>query len=272
MKTIYYNQEKIRKQTNSQFDQWYEDFKKFISIQNLPSYHLDFYYSKEYCTASCVHPEDPINDIHVINVNELLLPTHGQNAKSIAFHEFTHIYDSAYFYKLFGKYKRENITLPYSEYHASQIQIMCAINMKNVHDDAKVNLYDRVYDGLLAKKFTVQSYIQYINNDFTQTIAYYYSTKCTTPIESRFIDILRHITYYFGIIDFISSRLGNNSYIENKYDYITDKIGGKIILLHNKLLDFNCDNLQDYNYLYELWIRIGIDITKALKLFLKQYP
>ena len=265
MKTIYYNQEKIRKQTKIQFDQWYEDFKKFISIQNLPPYRLDFYYSKEHCTSSCIHPEDPLHGVHIINVNELLFPTHGQNAKSIAFHEFTHIYDSAYFYKLFGKYKHKNITTPYSEYHASQIQIMCAINMRNDHDDIMINLSDRVYDGLLTKKFTVQSYIQYVNNDFIQTIDYYYSPKCATPIESRFIDILRHITYYFGIIDGISHHLVNKSYIENKYDYIVNTIGDDIQILHDKLKSFNSTNLQDYCFLYELWIQIGIKITNTLK-------
>lgn len=269
MKPIHYNQNKIKEQTKKQFDQWYDEFKKFILIKNIPSYHLDFYYSKEHCTSCCIHPEDPINGIHIINVNELLLLTYGQNAKSIAYHEFTHIYDSAYFYKLFGKCKRENITLPYSEYHASQNQMMCAFNMKSIHDDKIVNMSDRVYDGLMTQRFTVQSYIKYINNDIEQTIDYYYSTKCTVPIESRFIDILRHITYYFGIVDVISSRLENNSYIENKYDYITGKIGDNIILLHKKLLDFNRDNLQDYNYLYELWIRIGFDITKTLKLTTK---
>ena len=147
--------------------------------------------------------------------------------------------------------------------------MMCAFNMKSIHDDKIVNMSDRVYDGLMTQRFTVQSYIKYINNDIEQTIDYYYSTKCTVPIESRFIDILRHITYYFGIVDVISSRLENNSYIENKYDYITGKIGDNIILLHKKLLDFNRDNLQDYNYLYELWIRIGFDITKTLKLTTK---
>lgn len=265
MKPIHYNQNKIKEQTKKQFDQWYDEFKKFILIKNIPSYHLDFYYSKEHCTSCCIHPEDPINGIHIINVNELLLLTYGQNAKSIAYHEFTHIYDSAYFYKLFGKCKRENITLPYSEYHASQNQMMCAFNMKSIHDDKIVNMSDRVYDGLLTKRFTVQSYIKYINNDLTQTIDYYYSTKCTVPIESRFIDILRHITYYFGIIDTLSRHIINKSYIENKYDYIANTVGADVQILHDKLKSFNSANLQDYCFLYELWIQIGIKITNTLK-------
>lgn len=265
MKTIYYNQEKIRKRTRSQFSQWYDEFKKFISATNLPSYRLDFYSSKYHCTLSCIHPEDPIHDIHVISVNELLLATHGESAKPIAFHEFTHIYDSAYFYKLFGNQEHRNIITPYSEYHASQIQTMCALCMESIFDDKPLTLHDRVQEGLVTERFTVQSYIQYINDDIIQTIDYYYSDNCTDPIESRFIDILRHITYYFGIIDVISCHLVYNSYIENKCDYITSKIGNDIQILHDKLNSFNCDNLQNYYSLYDLWIRIGIEVTSALK-------
>ena len=111
----------------------------------------------------------------------------------------------------------------------------------------------------------MQSYIKYINNDLTQTIDYYYSTKCTVPIESRFIDILRHITYYFGIIDTLSRHIINKSYIENKYDYIANTVGADVQILHDKLKSFNSANLQDYCFLYELWIQIGIKITNTLK-------
>ena len=101
MKTIYYNPIMIKEQTKITFNQWYNEFKNFISEQNLPQFELKFYYSKEKCTTVCEHPDDPITGVHTIVVNELLLQTHGLNAKSIAFHEFTHIYDQAYFFKLF---------------------------------------------------------------------------------------------------------------------------------------------------------------------------
>lgn len=265
MNTIHDNQTKIREKTKAQFDKWYDEFKKFLSIQNLPLYHLDFYYSKEYCTSSCAHPEDPINDTHVIKINELLLPTHGQNAKPIAFHEFTHIYDSAHFYKLFGKHKHENLTTPYSEYHASQIQTICALGMESVSDNKMIRLSDRVYEGILTQSFTVQSYISYVNNNFVETIDYYFSTNCVQPINSRFINILRHITYYYGIIDTISLHLDNKSNMENKYAYLMNKIGDCIQVLHSKLVSFDPNMLHDYDDLYELWIQIGIKITKTLK-------
>lgn len=260
---IQYNSEDLQKKTRKIFKEWYEEYKRFIGEANLPKYDLKFYYNTEHCRSSCDHPNDPINEIHIITINELLLPTHGENAKAIAFHEFTHIFDSVQFYQFFRHPDIKNYNLAYTEFHAVQVQLKCAFGFEQEYDNKQIISTDLVRDGEKTKD--VNTYIQYIKINLVKTINYLYGTTCDIPIDVRFVEVIRHSIYYCAIAEFF------NCYMLEKVDFdCTDNflkivLGNRIECLFAKLKNFNIYDLKDYKYTFDLWLDIGKKITHDIK-------
>ena len=243
-----------RKHTKSYFDKWYKEYQNFMEWENAPNYKLKFYYSKEYCSS--YYKKDK-NNLHTITVNELLLPTHHSNAKAIAYHEFTHIYDHC------NIIDDDNYLSICGEYHAVNIQMKCALNFKSENDDIKINETDLVYDGI--NSLTVKDYLLYITKDAKVTIESYLDKNDINGI----INALRQTIYYFSKIDFFSKYMLDIQSVSECYDlfFLTKIFGVDIVSLHILLQKNNIYNKNQLLEMHNLICKIGSDYLKHNKMF-----
>lgn len=243
-----------RKHTKSYFDRWYKEYQTFMKWDNAPNYKLNFYYSKEYCTSYYKKDE---NGLHTITVNELLLPTHHNNTKAIAYHEFTHIYDRC------NIVDNDNYLNICDEYHAVNIQMKCALNFKSVDDDIKITETDLVYDGINPR--TVKDYLLYITKDTKVTIEYYLNKNDINSV----IDAIRHTIYYFSQIDFFNEYILDIKNLSKYYDlfFLTKIFGVDIATLHILLQKSNIYNKNHLLEMHNLICKIGSDYLKHNKMF-----
>lgn len=257
-----YNSEIIRIQTEIEFEKWYQEYKQFIGYDDLDTFKLEFYYSKEHCTSWCEHPNSRIEP-HIIHINELLLLTHGINAKATAFHEFTHIYDHC---KLLQNIKltkddKNGLLLAYTEYHAVTIQMMIALRFQSIQENKVIKMTDIVYDEV--KTQNVKEYLD------TQT----YNAKITTKayLEKMSvkdaIEAIRHTIYYFAMVDFFRKYIDDKQMVEQYIDlhYFTKLFGTDIVVLHLLLDKCNIDNIDDFKKIKHLYCKIGSDYLKNNK-------
>ncbi len=111
--------------TQKYFKLWYEEYKDFVNVKDLPDIKIEPYINTE--SESCYVEHRVEGDI--IHVNQLNYYVLGENAtKSIAFHEFTHVYDY-YLLQQNNIVDENNCAFIYHEYHATIIEMMCALKI-----------------------------------------------------------------------------------------------------------------------------------------------
>lgn len=235
-----------KKYTKSCFDNWYKEYQTFMRWNDAPSYELEFYYSKDHCTSYYNKDE---NGTHIITINELLIPTHRNNAKAIAFHEFTHLFDRC---NINGDDTLLNIC---GEYHAVIVQMKCAMNFKMVDDNIIISENDVVYDGI--KTYNVRDYIKYITHNVKFTIEDYLSHID----EEHILEAIRHSIYYFAQIDFFNDHIDNKKDICGLYDlfFITKIFGVDIAVLHILLQKLDSSNKNQLSEIQSWICKIGND-------------
>lgn len=106
---------------------------------------------------------------HTLNVWEKLWIS-GGNAEHIVFHELTHICDT----EKYVKNKETNVAIKgYTEYHASQIEMIRALGWKSINDEVPFSLTKNInlfldncslYEYVLVPKLTAEKLIA--RNDF----------------------------------------------------------------------------------------------------------
>ena len=250
----YYNRNKVREDTKKKFKEWYQTYAEFMNVIDLPKYKLDFYYSKEHCTSSCTHPKNA-DGFHKINVNELLIPTHGDNARAIAYHEFTHIYDHHYLLQNMSEEDKNGILLAYTEYHATMVQMKTALSFKTEDENKNIAIQDIVYDGIKTK--SVKDYIEYQTFDVKETIDDYFNKRDT----ENMINVVRHTIYYFAQADFFLKYCEDKKEILQHMDlhYFTEKFGMDIVTLHLYLQKIDVSKIDDFEKIFYLMCKIGSD-------------
>lgn len=113
-------------------DRFEKEYLKFMCIENFPKYKIEFFESKmdEVNAAGfgavAQTKYNPKTDEHTLYICSNL-----ELKKYIIFHEFTHILDAEMYAK------RDSTRYVYlsgfTEYHASQVELMCLLGAKNVH-------------------------------------------------------------------------------------------------------------------------------------------
>ena len=241
----------IKIQTKLCFDKWYKEYQKFMGWNDAPKYKLKFYYSKEHCTS---YHDIEKNNLHIISINELLIPTHHNNAKAIAFHEFTHIYDHCnmnddYLLNICG------------EYHAVSIQMKCALNFKSINDKVQIKETDLVYDGI--KTQCVKDYLIYITKDAKDTIKYLLNRNDV----KHFIEAIRHSIYYFAKVDFFVKYIEDIKRISMYYDifFLTKLFGVDIVALHILLQKLDLSDKEKLSEIHNLICEMGAKYIKDNK-------
>lgn len=190
---------------NQKIQEYYNQYKVFVKNINLPNIVPVFDISKAHINASFAYIDvDELNNSTIIlYIDENLFQYNERFCKSILFHEFTHVLDGVQTFKkirLSDIEKFNKIMATYSEYHASQIEILCNIGYKKVKPISKrFNISDKVYfkDDLVD----IENYIIYplanasviLNKD-----KYAYFDLKDIEYNIKYLMAEKSIMYYLG--------------------------------------------------------------------------
>lgn len=170
----------------------YKDFKKFMCYDELPNFVVNY-------VDSTVSPQ--------INYNAQILPYHkpiilnvninsikSENFKATLVHEFTHLYDYSIISKWYTDIEMKDFMKLYSEYHASQIQILynykIVETVQDIVDKTKVK-----FEWVHLPVQRAQQYGKYIEK------------YCNNPSTENFYDMKVTYMYACGASSLLSTIL-----------------------------------------------------------------
>lgn len=239
--------------TKSSFKKWYGEFKKFMEIDFMPKMEVILYNDPNTPRCSVEHPTQRTG-IHKVTANQLLIPIYGEKAtRPIAFHEFTHIYDDYYLLTSMNNSEKHKYIWAYTEYHASYIEMMCALDFENINNIRRVTLDSIIHLGRGTK--TLKNYLTQEKKDVILT----FNTYMKNPTDELAVDAIRFMVYYFAKLDFLEK------YCPDGVEYFD--IGNTFAVksvetsndLHKKLQRVNANELSTFKEVYELTIQMGVD-------------
>lgn len=181
---------------------YYNEYKKFINNKELPEINPiikddknDIFPSYAYIDRECLEAE-PIP----LYVSSKLLTYKEQFYKSILYHEFTHIFDYHISFSGMDKETKNKLMAIYSEYHASQIEILAnlgytrAYNVLNRFDmGRKLVSENEVVDVENYLLFPLSSSLTVIDND-----AMAYFELSNFEYSKKYAQSLANVIYYLG--------------------------------------------------------------------------
>lgn len=129
---------------------YYIDFCKFIGIANMPQLYIYNLSKNDRTVAQMKISEDK----YILQTNKLTIITMGQRAIPILYHEFTHIYDDIL---LYPKITNRMSIIPFTEFHATYIQMMVATGFDSYKNNKKISLATGIKDGV--HNCTLREYI-----------------------------------------------------------------------------------------------------------------
>lgn len=116
-----------------QIDNYIDEYTDFVGIQNFPAYDLQFKAvskskadNQGYEVLACTSYQAEIQK-HILEVS-----TNVELSKHLMFHEFTHMMDSE-LYVNGDKYRYVGVS-GYTEYHASQVELMLLLGANAIND------------------------------------------------------------------------------------------------------------------------------------------
>ena len=146
----------ILKLIEQQLALYEEEYKKFMGTNQFPKYELQF---NE--VSLNVADNYGFNSVAFAayqtqtNKHTLVVSTNLKLSKHVIFHEFTHIYDSYRYVK--GDKVRYAGLSGFTEYHASQVELMQLLNVENIDDSFTFSM-DSIINTISGKK-SVKQYI-----------------------------------------------------------------------------------------------------------------
>ncbi len=190
---------------NNLFNEFRNEFLNFINEPNIEFPEIFAKEAKEDCREQTLAYVDRIelyNPVVNIYYNKNLTSCVFQYQKALIFHELTHIYDGRIAFP--GKKDQElaPILALYSEYHASQIEIMCNLGFKSINDFLKIDINNtniahkdqiiHLSTGLLSPLIGAYSIVNHSREE------YYYYTK--QDYYNVYHDFESRTMYYIGKI------------------------------------------------------------------------
>ena len=175
---------------------FYNEYKVFINRREMPKIVPNFDMSDSILDSLAYIDRDDIRGESIpIYINTNLFKYPKQYYESILFHEFTHIYDANIIFKDEDDETFSSLISSYSEFHASQVEILCNIG------------YNRAYN--INHKFRMSTKLYY--KDEIMDVDHY-----LLPPLADATAVLEHDRY-----DFIM--LPNNEFVE-KYVLVQNNI------------------------------------------------
>lgn len=129
--------------------EYYQEYKFFVNDFSLPPINPVFNMNDKIHTGTLAYinideiMKSPIN----IYIDSKLFLLNKQVYKSVLFHEFTHILDGVYTLTSINDDKKfDKLMATYSEYHASQIELLCVLGYTKLPIVKKFKLSSKIYN------------------------------------------------------------------------------------------------------------------------------
>lgn len=233
---------------------FYSEYKLFINRKEMPEIVPDFDISNSILNSFAYIERDKIRKEKIpLHINKSLFRYPEQFYKSILFHEFTHICDANNFFKDEDEANFNSLMSSYSEFHASQIEILCNIG------------YSRAYN--INSKFEMSTMLSY--KDEVMDVEHY----LLLPLADA-TAVLEHKRYDFmqlSHIEFIKKFIlvqNNIMYYLGKYS-ICEKFGNS--RPHNFFKEFSEFKLDVLNMYESLKNKNYDDIINRVESFMIHY-
>lgn len=209
--------------TQKYFKLWYEEYKDFLNVKDLPDIKIEPYINTE--------SERCYVDGNVIYVNQLnIYILREKSTKSIAFHEFTHVYDH-YLLQQNNIVDKENHAFIYHEYHATIIEMMCALGFKNITEIPEININtSKVYLGMEHHELR-----RYLKDEKEQKIELFEKLLKIPLTSTSCVEVIRFIAYTLGRIEFLRTYCREGLKFFDIQNYLQEKFGNSIIKLQSLL-------------------------------------
>ena len=217
---------------------YYEDFKKFMHIKELPQYITKPITNPIDTTALSVTMPKDDNSPYIFNINKERYIGMGQGVLSGIYHEFAHIYDDIHV--LLGYPKRRINIIPYTEFHATIIQMLVATGYTSYHSDKKICLNDKVVDGVHNCKLE-EYFIRELQYNKTKL------SVDTDNLVKSFNCLYMLLLYHIGKMYFAQKYVNEDSYELFSLNPFMDIFGDKVITLQKLLFE---NNTSDEHLLY----------------------
>ena len=212
--------------TQKYFNLWYEEYKDFVNVKDLPDIKIEPFIDTE--SPRCYI--DPKN-YKIVHANQLNYYVLGEKStKSIAFHEFTHVYDH-YLLQQNNIVDKENHAFIYHEYHATIIEMMCALGFKNITEIPEININtSKVYLGMKHHELR-----RYLKDEKEQKIELFEKLLKIPLTSTSCVEVIRFIAYTLGRIEFLRTYCRDALEVFDIQNYLQEKFGGTIIKLQSLL-------------------------------------
>jgi len=232
----------------------YEEYKRFISSQSLPKFEILLFNNlKTRRTESASMTF--IKGKYILNIEQHTFLITTQTINTLLYHEFTHIWDDVTFLQDLKYIERKKFLHPYTEYHATQIEMMCACGFNKMDDNKALDKDIIVYEGNSPKPIT--EYIKFIQEDYLATIKDKMRNNCPPGAA---VKIWLHSIYLQSKIDFFKHFCEFN--IDEFIDInIAEKICGEHFIQSIQLIQSDtCKDIQYFKDLYNTTLKVGGDI------------
>lgn len=148
----------------------YSEYKNFIGNQKLPDFEIVPFSRLK--TNNSTEASITFKDKkYILNIEQHVFTIKPKTTKSVLFHEFTHILDETTLLQQLRYEDRKTLLHAYTEYHATQIEMMCACNFKNINDNRRLIDTDIIYDGNVPQN--IADYLKFEEIDYLSTVKRY---------------------------------------------------------------------------------------------------
>lgn len=212
----------LLKQTEVAINKYYKEYIKFMNISfDMPFFQIKF----NQATRDVFANTKEINGKFIITVDPLLSKT--PFIKTTLYHEFTHIYDHVIMER-FGIHETY-IYHVFTEYHASQIEMMAQLNLSTQYGIIDNNIdHKSICNKLLNEK-----------NDFAKRVSSL--NLFTTKGFSKAVD---GFCYYIGKTNVFLHYFSEYNYILLDLNEFVNTFGDEIVTLQKTLFQSDTTNIS----------------------------
>lgn len=239
-----------------EFAQAYEQYKKFMGIQELPEFNIVKYDDND--TLGITEYLDDSN-IYQISLSSLLSKFSNTIRKSIYFHELTHIMiENKIFKECKEHQKAHNLTVIYSEYYCSKIEIMVLLGFIKVNQGKEIHFNDKInyHIGEKEKHGTISSFI---SDNYMHWSIFFRSYLSHKTLE-KYLNALQLSMYFLGYIDVLESYVSEPiSQFYISFSLFADLLGEKVPILYKYICSIKEINSKNLEHINDYVTRLVID-------------
>ena len=190
------NSAMIKMSINNELQKLYKEYMIFIGKDDLPAFSTELFNAYNNPTSAEAFMSFK-NNKYIFNIEQHKFMLFPDTVKSLAFHEFTHIWDDCIFLQELAYNERKKLTHWFTEYHAVQIDMMCACGFDNISSAKILDDNTMIFRDNHPK--ILKEYIDFSYKGFIITIDNYMKNGCS-PKDAVYTVL--HTVYHQSQCDF----------------------------------------------------------------------